>query len=77
MLVLGKGEVVETLPYSIVEEEQLLRKHEVVVDGVVYSGWCRKCNHLVPKDKAITQINVDGIGNLILDVFCNNKSCFY
>ena len=70
---LGKGLRMETLPYSIVEEEEIITKHEIEIEGRTYSGWCGKCNRLVPKEQAEIFINRDGVGHLTFDVF--HKSC--
>ncbi len=70
----NKGKEVEVeAPYTA-EEEQLKKDQlKFVVDGIEYAGYCRGCRYPVRTDEAWYITNVDGVGNLLVDV--HHKYC--
>lgn len=63
------------LDYTQEQEDEAKAKLEVVIDDELYAGWCRDCSSLIPKGKEEYLVNVDGLGNLQVDVF--HKHCLY
>lgn len=73
----GKNQGIHTveLDYTQEQEDKAERKLQVTYDGVLYAGWCRDCNSLVPKGDEAYLKNVDGLGKLQVDVF--HRHCLY
>ncbi len=70
----NKGKEVEVeAPYTAEEEQLKKDKLKFVVDGIEYAGYCSACGQPVRTEEAWYITNVDGIGNLLVDV--HHKYC--
>ena len=70
----NKGKEVEVeAPYTAEEEQLKKDKLKFVIDGIEYAGYCRRCRQQVRTEDAWYITNVDGIGNLLVDV--HHKYC--
>lgn len=71
----NKGKEIEVeAPYTEEQEAEALRKKKFVVDGYQYDGWCRKCGQPVRSGDSEIDVNVDGMGKLMIDVF--HRYCY-
>ena len=71
---LNKGKEIEVeVPYTEEDEQRKKDKLKFNIDGIEYAGWCRCCNQPVREAGAWYIINVDGVGNLLVDVY--HKYC--
>lgn len=65
----NKGKEIEVeAPYTEEQEFEARRKNQFKLDGKLYDGWCRECNEPVLHGRGVVLVNVDGLGNLIVDV---------
>ena len=70
----NKGKEVEvTAAYDIETYEQKKQQMMFQVEGIHYAGWCRYCNEPVLMHQARYIENVNGLGQLYVDVF--HKNC--
>ncbi len=70
----NKGKEVEVEASYTAEEEQLKKdKLKFIIDDIEYAGYCRRCRQPVRTEDAWYITNVDGIGNLLVDV--HHKYC--
>ncbi len=68
-----KDQLKFVVPYTAEEEQLKKDKLKFVVDGIEYAGYCSGCRYPVRTEDARYITNVDGIGNLLVDV--HHKYC--
>lgn len=58
------------LPYTEEQEQKVLKNKQFEVDGTLYAGWCRVCGQPVRQEDSRHITNVDGLGNVLVDIYC-------